>query len=331
MDKSMRTVQDLHGTSINPLADIGLASVDLEGLVGRKILIAVSGGVDSTTTAVLLRRAGADGTQLMINTGFLRQDEPAAPVLDLEAAGLRVEVVDERQRFHEAMQGKKTGGERRDAFRDLYFDVLADFMRVRDIDVIAQGTQFHQIVAKQAHNEPTRRFLDNKFEVVEPVAGLTKSQIRVLARALGVPDNCVTRRPFPGPGLILRFGGEYTREKLELIRAATHVVDTFVHQHAEDFTECYQIFPYLTDQEPVTYVDHSGAGSYGAVLLLRAVREEFHGRTIVYRPFTVPDRLSGGLVERLMAIPGIARVCWDLTPKFGSGVDVAPGATIEYA
>jgi GMP synthase (glutamine-hydrolysing) B subunit len=327
-------MQDTQLTSadlIDPFLFIEQARDRLSGLAGRKVLITVSGGVDSTTTAVLLRAAGADSTHLTIDTGFLREGEPAAPIRNLEAAGLRIELIDERQRFHEVMQGKTCGNERRAAFRALYFDILAQYMRAHQIQVMAQGTQFQKIKAKQAHNEPTQHFLDNKFEVVEPVAGLTKSQIRMVASALGVPDNSVQRRPFPGPGLILRFGGEYTREKLELIRSATHIVDTFVQQHKKDFGACYQIFPYLTDGEPVTYVDHSGTGSKGAVLLLRAVHEEPYGGTIVYRPFTVPDRLGRNLVERLMEIPGVARVCWDLTPKFGIGVDVSPGATIEYA
>jgi GMP synthase (glutamine-hydrolysing) len=253
------------------------------------------------------------------------------PIRYLEAAGLRVELLDARRRFHDAMMGKNLSSERRDAFRSLYFDILAEYMEEHDIHAIAQGTQFHRIIAKQAHNEPTQKFLKNKFEIVEPVMGLSKHQIRMVGRALKLPENCVTRRPFPGPGLILRFGGEYTPEKLELIRSATHVVDTFVHDHEEEFAGCYQIFPYLADGEPVTYVDRDGAGSRAAAVLLRAVQEAPHGGSIAYRPFIVSDRLSTDLVERLMAIPGIARVCWDFTPKYGIGIDVAPGATIEYA
>lgn len=327
----MKTMQRTSAVSIDPFAFIEQTRANLSSLAGRKVLVTVSGGVDSTTTAVLLRAAGVDSTHLMIDTGFLREGEPAAPIRNLEAAGLRIELIDARRGFHEAMQGKKCSHERRIVFRAVYFNVLAEYMRAHDIHVMAQGTQFQKIIAKQAHNEPTKQFLNNKFEIIEPVAGLAKSQIRTVAGALRIPNDCITRRPFPGPGLLLRFGGEYARAKLDLIRSATHVVDTFAQQQAKDFAACYQIFPYLTDGEPVTYVDHSGTGSSGAVLLLRAVQEEPRAGAIAYRPFTIPDRLYQILVARLMAIPGIARVCWDLTPKFGSGVDVAPGATIEYA
>ena len=316
---------------LDPFAYIEQTRANLATLAGRKVLVTVSGGVDSTTTAALLQAAGIDATHLMIDTGFLREEEPAAPIRNLAAAGLSVELLNERQRFHEAMRGQNSGPERRAAFRAAYFDLLAEYMHAHEIRVMAQGTQFRQIIAKQAHNDPTQDFLNNRFEVVEPVAGLTKSQVRMVAHALKVPDVCITRRPFPGPGLLLRFGGDYTRKKLELARRATHVVDTFVQQHEKDFAACYQIFPYVTDGEPVTYVDHSGTGGHGAVLLLRAVQEDPHRAAIVYRPFTIPDRLRNGLVEQLMAVPGVARVCWDFTPKFGSGVAVAPGATIEYA
>lgn len=330
-DSPARSSPPRRADSIDPTAFIERTRDRLRSLAGRRVLVTVSGGVDSTTSAALLQAAGADSTNLMIDTGFLREGEPAAPIRQLEAAGLHIELVDERRRFQEAMEGTKRSSERRAAFRARYFEVLAQYMRAHQIQVMAQGTQFRQIKAKQAHNEPTEHFLDHSFEIVEPVAGLTKGQIRMVARALGIPDASVRRRPYPGPGLILRFGGEYTRDKLELIRSATHVVDTFVQEHEQDFAACYQIFPYLTDGEPVTYVDHSGTGSHGAVLLMRAVDEEARGGTIVYRPFTIPDRLGRELVERLMRIPGVARVCWDLTPKFGIGIDVAPGATIEYA
>ncbi|MGF7233730.1 MAG: hypothetical protein ACQSGP_02030 [Frankia sp.] len=319
------------GTDFDPQVHIEKTISWLRGMAGRDVLVAVSGGIDSTTSAALLQLAGCRSLHLMIDTGFLRHGEPETPRQLLQAQGLQVEVADERDAFQNALKGIVDSRQKRAVFRDLYFDIISDYMLRNDIRVIAQGSQFHQIIAKQAHNAPTERFLNNRFETVEPVLGLTKSQVRSVARTLGLPDQCVSRRPFPGPGLLLRFGGEYVPAKLDLIRTATSVVDVFVTEHEADFADCYQIFPYLPDGELVTYVDHSGAGGLGDVLLLRAVREHYVGDTVTYHPFTLPATLFPRLVERLMAIPGVARVCMDLTPKFGLGIKVAPGATIEYA
>lgn len=319
------------GTGFDPQLHIEKTIARLRGMAGRDVLIAVSGGIDSTTSAALLRAAGCRGRHLMIDTGFLRHGEPETPRQLLQAQGLQVEVADERDAFQNALKGVVDSRQKRTVFRDLYFDIISDYMLSNDIRVLAQGSQFHQIIAKQAHNAPTERFLNKGFETVEPVLGLTKSQVRSVARALGLPDQCVSRRPFPGPGLLLRFGGEYDPCKIDLVRMATFVVDAFVTEYAADFADCYQIFPYLADGEPVTYVDHSGAGGAGGVLLLRAVREHYVGDAITYHPFILPTTLFPQLVERLMAISGVARVCMDLTPKFGLGIKVAPGATIEYA
>lgn len=318
-------------TEFDPQAYIEQTAARLRGLADRDVLIAVSGGIDSTTSAALLRAAGCRSRNLMIDTGFLRQGEPEKPRLLLQAEGLTVEVADEREAFQSALKGIVDSRRKREVFRDLYFDILGDYLLGNDIRVIVQGSQFHQIIAKQAHNAPTDRFLDHRFEIVEPVLGLTKSQVRSVARALGLSDASIGRRPFPGPGLLLRFGGEYDPRRLDLIRTATHVVDTFVAEHEADFAECYQIFPYLADGEPVTYVDHHGVGAVGSVLLLRAVREREVGGSITYAPFVVPTSLFPVLVERLTGIAGVARVCMDLTPKYGLGIKVAPGATIEYA
>jgi GMP synthase (glutamine-hydrolysing) len=319
------------GANFDPHAYIEKTVSRLRPLAGRDVLVAVSGGIDSTTSAALLRAAGCRSTHLLIDTGFLRRGEPEAPRRLLQSQGLQTEVADEREAFRSAVKGYPDSRQKRAVFRDLYFDILGDYMFNHDIRVIAQGSQFHRIVAKQAHNAPTERFLNNSFETVEPVLGLTKRQVRSVARALGLPDECVARRPFPGPGLLLRFGGEYDPRTLDLIRTATDTVDLFVAEYQADFADCYQIFPYLADGEPVTYVDHSGAGSVGAVLLLRAVRERDSGETIIYEPFIPPTRLLSRLTGRLMAIAGVARVCLDLTPKYGLGIEVAPGATIEYA
>jgi GMP synthase (glutamine-hydrolysing) len=138
------------------------------------------------------------------------------------------------------------------------------------------------------------------------------------------------RRPFPGPGLLLRFGGEYTMEKLRLIRLATKIVDEFLKKYSKIFVNCYQMFPYLVSDEPVTYINQKGKGNLGKILVIRAVKQKLVTGKIVYEPFAIPMVYRTDLTKQLMNISGIARVCFDHTSKYGAGDKVKPGATIEY-
>ncbi|MEU4173024.1 hypothetical protein AB0F46_39955 [Streptomyces sp. NPDC026665] len=315
-------------TPTDAMRHVRLICDDLAELEQARVLVAVSGGVDSTTTAALLRRAGARGIHLLLETGLLREDEAFTAADALRRLGLATDVWDCSAEFHEALEGTTRSSEQRDVFRNLYFDLLTRYMLDHGIEVIAQGSQGHGSRTKRAHNDPTEQFAARGFRIVEPVLGLDKSQVKAVASALRLPQQCVMRRPFPGPGLLLRFGGAYARNKVALIRAATSLVDTFVDTHSVDFFGAYQVFPYLCDGELVNYVDGDGDAGHGSVLLIRAVRE-VRETTVAYVPFSVPEALRDELVAHLMSVPGVARVCFDATPKYGFP-DPVRGATIEY-
>ncbi|HZM77970.1 MAG TPA: hypothetical protein VFC19_19805 [Candidatus Limnocylindrales bacterium] len=318
-------------TAFDPQAYVDQTLARLRPLAGVRVLVTVSGGVDSTTSARLLMSVGCDSVHLMIDSGLLRCGEPEEPRMLLAAQGIAVETLDAADAFRKVLTGLADSRDKREAFRELYFDLIESYMDDHGIEVVAQGSQFHRISAKQAHNAPTDRFLARRFQIVEPVLGLDKIRVRAVAETLGLPPAAIHRRPFPGPGLLVRFGGPFDTGRLSLIREATAIVDAFVNEHSATFADCYQIFPYLPAAEPVTYVDTDGTGSLGSVLLLRAIREHPSATTATYMPFEPACELREKLVARLMRLPGVARVCLDLTPKFGLGADVAPGATIEYA
>lgn len=219
---------------------------------------------------------------------------------------------------------------KREIFRQEYFAIIAEYAKEHDLGFIAQGTQLHHTNSKQYHNEPSHDFLSTGITVIEPLAGLTKKDIRVLARFLDVPEETIMRKPFPGPGLLLRFGGSYSPTKLTLIRSLTACVDSFMYEHQSVFQNCYQFFPYLVDGTPVTYVNGEGKGALGSIVLIRSLSQESIDSELSYWPFSLSNEIESQLVAALMKIDGVARVCFDLTPKSSRGSYVAPGGTIEY-
>lgn len=297
----------------------------------ESILIAVSGGVDSSVSAALLINAGLKVKSLFINTGFLRENENIEVLNSLKRANFDVEYMDASRKFYSRLKNKNSSSEKREEFRKLYFEILSKYAIKNNIIYIAQGTQFHNGTAKIYHNCPTEKFLKDGFKNIEPVAGLKKDEIRLLAKKLGLPKTIAQRISFPGPGLLIRFGGKFSHEKLKLIREATSIVEKFVIDNFSEFKNCYQIFPYLSLDNTVTFVDQSGKGNNGFVLLLRVIQVEKNGKELAYKPFFIKPKTQNKLVEKIMTELPISRVCFDATCKYGFGDKVMPGGTIEYA
>lgn len=314
----------------NPKQYVSDIGKQLRNEIGKEeVLATVSGGVDSAVSSAILKTAGITIRLLTINTGFLRNQELESVVQILAAANLSpVEVLDKQEEFYQAQEGKIIPEDKRIAFRDSYFSTLMEYVWANQITHILQGTQF-ATGPKKYHNDPTEEFMSSELKLVEPVRGVYKDQVRAIARYLNLPPEISERRAFPGPGLLIRFGGEYTPEKLETIREATQIIDALVAEHDEVFHNCYQIFPYLLDATPVTYVSPEGL-SLGDTILIRAVKQKKRKGNIDYVRFPIPGKIAGQIVESLMAIPRIARVCMDYTPKYGVGENLRPGGTIEY-
>ncbi|MFB0558784.1 MAG: GMP synthase [Candidatus Bathyarchaeia archaeon] len=206
-------------------------------LGGEKALIAVSGGVDSTVSAVLTHKAIGDNLVcIFIDDNFMRLGEPDSvkAVLSAPPLNLPVKVLNERNRFMEALAGLSDAEEKRKAFRDAFYQTLSDAAWAEECSFLVQGTIKADIDEtkrgiKTQHNileqigiDAVERF---GFKVVEPIASLYKNQVREVARYLGVPKEVSERQPFPGPGLSVRVVGEVTAEKLDQLKAATSVVE----------------------------------------------------------------------------------------------------------
>jgi len=202
-----------------------------------KALVAVSGGVDSTTSAVLTHKAiGANLVCFFIDDNFMRIGETkrVKQILSSPPLSLPVKVLDEKKRFMGSLMGLKDAEEKRKAFRDTFYNVLSEAVRREKCKYLVQGTIKADVLetaqgVKTQHNvleqigiNPLDRF---GFEVVEPLVSLYKFQVREVSRLLGIPEEISERQPFPGPGLSIRVVGEINEEKLDEVKKATAIVE----------------------------------------------------------------------------------------------------------
>ncbi|MBS3046413.1 hypothetical protein [Enterobacter mori] len=312
-------------------------------LKNKKVVACLSGGVDSTVAAALIKACGADIRGVLINTGFLQSGEPESTIKTLAQAGFTVSEIDCSSHFFINQKNVSTGAEKRAAFKETYFHVLEQALDEINAKYVIQGTQVSQyttamnnVNANRAHNHLSHE-MEKKYNWIEPVAGLSKEQIRKLSSYLKLPETITSRRPFPGPGLLLRFGGEYTAEKLRIIRLATRKIDDFLQSNSIPLENCWQMFPYLIGDEKVYYIDHNNQHSTGVVLVIRAVRKESNANYIYYKPAILNEKSLEKLTDELMSIEGVARICFDLTIKKSSHniagekeITYYPGGTIEY-
>lgn len=206
-------------------------------VAGGRALIAVSGGVDSTTSAALTHRAiGENLLCAMLDDAFMRKGEPerVAQLLSQPPLNLPIKVLDVQQRFLSELKGLRDAEEKRTKFRETFYRTLSQTAEKEGCRFLVQGTIQADIVEtkggiKTQHNvlaqigiSPAERY---GFQVIEPVASLYKEQVRKIARYLGVPTELSERQPFPGPGLSVRVVGEIKVDKLELLKKATALAE----------------------------------------------------------------------------------------------------------
>lgn len=217
---------------------------ELRKAVGdQRALVAVSGGVDSTTCAVLTYKAiGGNLVCVILDDAFMRAGEPGyvAGMLSKPPFNVPAKVVDVRERFLEAMKGLKDAEEKRKRFRATFYEVLGETAEKEDCSLLVQGTiraDIEETVGgvKTQHNvleqmgiNPMESF---GFEVVEPLVTLYKEQVRMVARYLGLPSVFSERQPFPGPGLSVRMVGEIRADKLETVKKATAIAERELTPH----------------------------------------------------------------------------------------------------
>ncbi|MBQ7874770.1 MAG: glutamine-hydrolyzing GMP synthase [Oscillospiraceae bacterium] len=297
---------------------------ELRAQIGdKKVLLALSGGVDSSVVAALLIKA--IGKQLVcvhVNHGLLRKGEPEQVVEvfrnQMDANLVYVDAVD---RFLDKLAGVSEPEKKRKIIGAEFIRVFEEEARKLDgIEFLAQGTIYPDILESdgvKAHHNVGGLPEDLQFELVEPVRLLYKDEVRVVGKALGLPDGMVYRQPFPGPGLGVRCLGAITRERLECVRESDAILrEEFAKNGLEG--KVWQYFTAVPDVHSVGVKD--GKRAEGYPVIIRAVNTVDAMTATIER---VPYELLEHITNRITAeVPGVNRVLYDLTPK--------PCGTIEW-
>jgi len=293
-----------------------------------KAIIALSGGIDSSTSAVIAARAlGEKLTAVFVDHGFMREGEPEFVRKTFEKLGVKVLVINARERFFEKIKGIVGPEEKRKIIGREFIRVFEEIARKMGAEHLIQGTIYpdriesgfrkHSDKIKSHHNVAG---LPTKIEfktIIEPLRDLYKDEVRKLAKTLGLPDVIVHRQPFPGPGLAVRVIGEVTPEKVELVRKADKIVSEEIERSGLE-GDLWQYFAVLTDTKSTGV--KGDARAYGYVMAIRAVRSrEAMTASFAHLPYEVLERISTRITNE---IPSVTRVVYDITHK--------PPATIEW-
>lgn len=247
--------------AFNPQEFIEKQVVEIRKLIGsEKALIAVSGGVDSVTSAVLTYRTIGDNLLCVIlDDAFMRENEPqhVADLVSKPPVKLPIKILDVRERFLKALKGLQDAEEKRKRFRETFYRVLGETAQKEGCKILVQGTIKADIEettggVKTQHNVLEQMGINTiqryGFKVVEPLASLYKEQVRMVARHLGVPSEISERQPFPGPGLSVRVVEEINVDKLDSERKATDIVEENFSRHKPS-----QYFAAVLDNKTVSH------------------------------------------------------------------------------
>jgi len=297
-----------------------------------RVLLGLSGGVDSAVVAALVHRAiGGRLVSVFIDHGLLRQGE-ADQVIDTfeQSMGMNLVAVNAVEDFLEALEGVTEPEEKRRRIGALFVRIFErEARRLGQIDFLAQGTIYPDVIESAAPDRPQAHRIkthhnvgglpaDMQFKLVEPLRYLFKDEVRRAGEALGLPESIVWRQPFPGPGLAIRCLGEVTWERLERLRAADAIFRTELQAAGLLRDDTAQAFAVLL---PVQSVGVQGDGrTYAETVGLRAVTtDDFMTADWARLPYDLLAQVSTRIVNE---VPGVNRAVYDITSK--------PPATIEW-
>lgn len=295
---------------------------------GDKVLLALSGGVDSSVVAAILIKAiGKQLTCVHVNHGLLRKGEPEEVVRVFgEELGANLIYVDAVDRFLNKLEGVADPEKKRMIIGEEFIRVFEDEAgKLEDVKFLAQGTIYPDIIESgtktvksvKSHHNVGGLPEDYQFELVEPLKMLFKDEVRECGMALGLPKSMVYRQPFPGPGLGVRCIGAITRDRLEAVRESDSILrDEFAKAGLEG--KVWQYFTVVPDIKSVGVRDHKRSVEWPVVI--RAVNTvDAMTATVERVPYEVLEKITHRITHE---VEGVNRVLYDLTPK--------PVGTIEW-
>ncbi|MCL4193280.1 MAG: hypothetical protein KJZ87_16210 [Thermoguttaceae bacterium] len=284
---------------------------------------ALSGGVDSSVVTVLGHRALGDRLKtVFIDNALMREGEPQRVVQMFADLDIPVQLVDARDEFLGALKGLTDPEQKRQAITDTFYKkVFGRLVRETGAKYLLHGTiltDIEETVAgvKRQHNILAQLGIDVEkeygYQVLEPLMTLRKDGVRAVAKVLGLPQAVAQRMPFPGPALATRIVGEVTPERLDLVRAATSIVEEELADSG-----AFQYFATLLEDRATGIRD--GRREFGQIVVVRCIDSvDAREASVVELPWAKLKRIC----QRIVALEGVNRCLYDLTPK--------PPATIEY-
>ncbi len=295
----------------------------------RKVIMALSGGVDSTVAATLIHKAVGDQLHgIFVDNGVLRQDEFSQVLVTYAKLGLNVEGIDAKQRFYAALAGQTDPETKRKIIGSMFIDIFQEeAKKVEGIGLLGQGTIYPDVIESMSVHGPSVTIKSHHnvgglpehlhLELVEPLRSLFKDEVRKVGRELGIPAEMIDRHPFPGPGLAIRILGEITEEKVQLLQQADHLYVKAL-KDAGLYATVWQAGAILL---PVKSVGVMGdERTYEFTVALRAVTS-VDGMTAdwAHLPYEFLANISNEIINN---VKGINRVVYDISSK--------PPATIEW-
>ncbi len=313
-----------------PAAFVETTVADLKNELGDdKVILGLSGGVDSSVAAMLLHQAiGKKLYCIFVDNGLLRKNEFEEVLHSYKDMGLNVRGVDARSQFYKALEGISDPEEKRKAIGKSFIEIFDEAAHeVKDVKWLAQGTIYPDVIESVSVKGPSATIKSHhnvgglpdymKLKVVEPLRALFKDEVRLVGKELNVPENIVGRHPFPGPGLAIRILGDITPEKVQILQEVDHIFISNLKESGQ-YENVWQAGAILL---PVQSVGVMGdERTYEKAVALRAVTST-DGMTAdwCHLPYALLGKISNEIINR---VKGINRVVYDISSK--------PPATIEW-